>query len=146
MWYDTIINVVLMSPFHQLFSKNMMMVSVTGRKSRQVYTLPVNYLQIDDTLYIISYRDRSWWRNLRGGAPLTINLRGKIIGAYGTVLEETTEIADALKTYLEHRPSITLPVGFKVNSEGEIKGRMIAKLVVIKIKLMSEHDNVEQAA
>jgi hypothetical protein len=53
--------------------------SVTGRRSGRVYTFPVGYEQEGDRVTItVGWPERKrWWRNLRGGAPVRIRLRGR---------------------------------------------------------------------
>ena len=55
-----------------MFSKSILLITVTGRKSGKKYTTPVNYLRRGDELTIISLHTRTWWRNLRGGREVTI--------------------------------------------------------------------------
>lgn len=59
---------ILRSPMHGILSGSTMLITVTGRKSGRPITTPVNYYQKGDTLWVISNRERSWWRNLKGGA------------------------------------------------------------------------------
>ena len=46
------------------------LITVTGRKTGRKYTTPVGYYQEGDTLWVISSRDRTWWRNATGGAQV----------------------------------------------------------------------------
>ncbi|MCB0144872.1 MAG: nitroreductase family deazaflavin-dependent oxidoreductase, partial [Caldilineaceae bacterium] len=71
---------ILQSPLHRIASSQIMLITVTGRKSGKQYTTPVNFVEIDDfedegLLSVVSHQHRTWWRNLRGGAPVTIVLR-----------------------------------------------------------------------
>ena len=74
---NTFVGGILHSPFHGLLSKHMMLITFTGRVSGKRYTTPVNYLFIGDVIYVVSLRDRTWWRNLRGGGPVTLRLNGE---------------------------------------------------------------------
>ena len=76
MWYNTIMKWVLCSSLHGLLSKNIMLITFTGRKSGKVYTLPVNYVRDGDVFSVVSFRHRTWWRNLRGGAPASGSTQG----------------------------------------------------------------------
>lgn len=77
MWYNSMMKWLLRSPLHGLISKNIMLLTYTGRKSGKVYTVPVNYVRQSDHLSVVSYRHRTWWRNLRGGAPVTLLIQGQ---------------------------------------------------------------------
>jgi deazaflavin-dependent oxidoreductase (nitroreductase family) len=68
---------LLRSPAHGLLSRNVMLVSVTGRKSGKTYTTPVEYKRTGNKVAVVSRAGRTWWRNLEGGAPVRVFLRGK---------------------------------------------------------------------
>ena len=76
MWYNAVIAALLRSPLHALLSGQIMLISVTGRKSGATFTAPVNYIQDEDVLWVVSARDRTWWRNARGGCAVSLRLRG----------------------------------------------------------------------
>ena len=67
---------LLRSPFH-VFMGGMLLITVSGRKSGRAISTPVNYVRDGDTLLITSKADRTWWNNVRGGAPVTLLLNGK---------------------------------------------------------------------
>ena len=77
MWYNSIMSAVLRSPLHGMLSKNMMLITVTGKKSGREYTTPVSFTRQGDDLWVISKRERTWWRNLIGGAPVRLELKGE---------------------------------------------------------------------
>lgn len=76
MWYNSIMAAVLRSPLHGMLSKNMMLITVTGKKTGRQYTTPVSYSQQGEVLWVISNRERTWWRNLSGGAPVRLVFKG----------------------------------------------------------------------
>src|SRR4028118_1236877 len=49
---------------------------ITGRKTGKQYTIPISYIQDGDLL--TCYTASVWWKNVRGGAPVTVVLRGQI--------------------------------------------------------------------
>jgi deazaflavin-dependent oxidoreductase (nitroreductase family) len=87
MWYNPIIKALLYSPLHGFMSGSILLLTFTGRKSGQQYTIPVSYMREEDTLTIFSQRKRTWWRNLQGGAPVTVRVRGKNLPATAEVIE-----------------------------------------------------------
>ncbi len=91
---------LLRSPLHSMLDSSMLLITVTGRSSGKVYTLPVNYVRQRDRLTLTSLRSRTWWRNLRGGAEAELVLKGKQVRAQATVLESEQEVATALSEYL----------------------------------------------
>ncbi|MCB0183370.1 MAG: nitroreductase family deazaflavin-dependent oxidoreductase, partial [Caldilineaceae bacterium] len=75
---------LLRSPWHAAASNEVLLITVTGRKTGKRYTTPVNYVRDGDVLSVLSHAHRTWWRNLRGGAPVTIVLQGKTIKTIAT--------------------------------------------------------------
>ncbi|MFL7868219.1 MAG: nitroreductase/quinone reductase family protein, partial [Anaerolineales bacterium] len=55
-----------------VFMGDTMLITVTGRKTGKKYTTPVGFYRDGDSLWIISSRDRTWWRNLQGGAQVEL--------------------------------------------------------------------------
>lgn len=99
------ISLVLRSPFHALLSKSILLITVKGRKTGKNYTTPVNYLRRGDVLTITSLRNRTWWRNLRGGSDVTLQLRGRKVKGKGDVIEIERGVADALAVYFQQAPN-----------------------------------------
>jgi deazaflavin-dependent oxidoreductase (nitroreductase family) len=100
MWYNTLMVWLLRSPLHGLLSGNTMVINYTGRKSGKAYRLPVSYLRLDDTLLTISFKNRTWWRNLRGGASVTVHLQGKDVSARAEVVEDDQAVVDGLRAFI----------------------------------------------
>jgi deazaflavin-dependent oxidoreductase (nitroreductase family) len=81
---------LLRSRLHRLVSGSILLITFTGRKSGQTYTTPVQYMQQGSTLTVFTQRRRVWWKNLRGGAPVTLLLRGqpRQATAYALTIED----------------------------------------------------------
>src|SRR5574341_1103338 len=76
------INICLLrSAWHELLSQSTMLITVRGRVTGTEYTFPVGYVLRDGAITVFSPRTRRWWMNLRGGAPVTIVLRGQELHA-----------------------------------------------------------------
>ncbi len=105
-WLNKMIMWMLRSPFHGIVSKNIMLITVTGRKSGKKYTLPVSYARDGDLLLCSTDREvRSWWKNLRGGADVVLRLRGKDVAGHADVIYDDPEaIAKGIGTMLKHVP------------------------------------------
>ncbi len=96
---------VLRSPLHGLVSANVMLITFTGRKSSKAYTTPVNYVRDGEALIILSQDDRTWWKNLRGGAPVFIRFQGQDLKGTGEVFEDPEAVAEGLLTLVQRSPS-----------------------------------------
>jgi deazaflavin-dependent oxidoreductase (nitroreductase family) len=90
---------LLRSPFH-IFMSGLLLITVTGRKSGRPISTPVNYARDrardGDTLLITSKVDRTWWKNLRGGARVTVVLNGKTYQADAAVIEDRAAVEHEL--------------------------------------------------
>ncbi len=112
---------VLRSPLHGLLSGSVMLITVTGRKSGKAYTTPVNYTRLGEgeSLGVISYRQRTWWRNLRGGAAVTLRLKGRDVPGQATVIEDDGGVAAALAAILKQSPRYAKYLGVKLDPNGQ---------------------------
>jgi hypothetical protein len=93
----------LASRFHARIGSEMMMVlTFRGRRSGQSYSFPIGYMRDGNTL--ISYSPFSWWRNLRGGVPVTVVLQGRTLNGTADVCTDTDQIEAGMAVYLRHNP------------------------------------------
>jgi hypothetical protein len=129
---------ILRSPFHGMLSKNILLLTFTGRTSGKQYTTPVNYAPVGDELLIFSRKDRTWWRNLRGGAPVVFRLQGRTINGWGVVFEDVTEVERGLMTYLQTVPNFAKFFEVKIDEDGRPNREDIVQTaqprVLVKIK------------
>jgi deazaflavin-dependent oxidoreductase (nitroreductase family) len=79
-----------------VFMSGLLLITVTGRKTGRLISTPVNYVRDGDTLLVTSKVDRIWWKNLRGGAPITLRLNGKTYRAAATVIEDRAAVEQKL--------------------------------------------------
>jgi deazaflavin-dependent oxidoreductase (nitroreductase family) len=149
MWFNPITSWIIRSPLHNLVSKKMMLVSYTGRKSGQRFSTPVNYIEVMESgqlvLYTTSYRERVWWRNLRGGAVVSVRLRGKDMPARAEVFEQQKQVAGELEVYLRQAPKLGRYIGVSIDAGGTPNAdeltRAARKMVVIKTTLAHGTEN-----
>jgi hypothetical protein len=130
---------ILRSPLHRLLSRKLLLITVTGRRSGRMYTVPVSYQQQGATVRIISERHDHWWRNLRGGAPVTLQLRGRQITGQGRVSEDRQDVATQLAAHLRQSPNIARMLRVKRNERGEFRSEELhqaaERAVVVSIEL-----------
>ena len=96
---NQMLTAILFSPLYPLGGKSLL-ITVSGRKSGKAYTLPVNYSRVGDVVTIISRRGRTFWRNVRGGAPVTLHLDGRDVDGWATVTEDDPGMVAALTAYV----------------------------------------------
>ena len=70
---------LLRSPLHPVVSRQLALITVTGRRSGKDYTFPVGYRRAGERVTIpVGWPARKlWWRNLRGGAWVRLRLGGE---------------------------------------------------------------------
>jgi hypothetical protein len=133
------LSAILHSPLHRLISRNLMLITVAGRKSGRAYTVPVSYQQYDREVRIVSERSDRWWRNLRGGASVTLCLQGHEITGQASVIEEVSRVLPLLTAYVQQSPAIARMLNVKRNEQGQFKlqdlHRAAEKSVVVVIDL-----------
>ena len=86
---NPVVSALLRSPLHGIMSRTNALVTCRGRRTGRALTLPLRYAQDDTGLWIHPARaDRkTWWRNLQGGAPVTVRLRGRELTAYAEAIQ-----------------------------------------------------------
>jgi F420H(2)-dependent quinone reductase len=98
---NPLIGLILRSPLHSLLSGSLMLITYKGRKSQKVFTTPVRYVRANGTIRCFTSPDTLWWRNLRGGAEVTLRMRGKDVKCLATTVENDPQRArEALDHYL----------------------------------------------
>jgi len=118
MWYNPIMTWILRSPFHGLLSNSTMLITVKGRKSGKEFSTPVNYVDMGEALLTVSFRNRTWWRNLRSGGPVTLRLSGQDVQAWSTTIEDQQSVAEQLKAYFEKVPQIAKYLHVRLDTQG----------------------------
>ena len=118
MWYNPIMRELLNSPMHFLVSQSMMLMTYQGRKSGKTYSVPMSYLENGEALYTISSRDRVWWRNLRGGASVTLRVRGADLQARAEAIEDERQVTTHLCAYFKAAPQLARYMKIGIDTDG----------------------------
>ena len=107
---------ILRSPFHGMLSKGMMLITVIGHKTGKKYTTPVEYYDQGGYLWVITSRNRTWWRNLKGGAEVSLLIKRKAIFAFGEVVLDESEVEAQLREYVRRMPVSARGLGLLENN------------------------------
>jgi deazaflavin-dependent oxidoreductase (nitroreductase family) len=97
---NPVVVALLRSPLHRLASKNLMVLTVTGRKSGRRYTLPVTRHEQSDGSLVVSAAG-GWRHNLQDGAEVDVTLDGRDRTARVMVEEDPIRAAEVFKGLLE---------------------------------------------
>ena len=79
-YISQIVKMILRSPLHVLMSHQTMLLTLQGRKTGKTYTVVVTYIQDGKMVFFLSRAN--WWKNLRGGAKVLLQLRGKAVTGF----------------------------------------------------------------
>ena len=138
MWFNPIMKWLIRSPFHGAVSKSMLVIGYTGRKSGRRYETPVNYVREGADLLITSYQQRTWWRNMLGGVPVTVWLAGKQMQANAEVYSELADVAHYLGAYLEHVPQQARYFNVALDEQGHPAPEQVAQAakerVIVRVR------------
>ena len=135
---DDFMTWVLRSPFHGMLSKGMLLLTVTGRKTGRRFTFPVGYYREGGDLWVITSRDRTWWRNLQGGAEVGLLLKRKPVTAFAEPELDGIAVEARIPEYLSHVPQAAKPMGIRMEN-GKANAEDIARTakdrLFVRIKL-----------
>ena len=129
---------VLRSPMHGMVSKTVLLITFTGRKSGKTFTTPVDYSQDGATVYIFTHAN--WWKNLRGGAPVTLHIRGhEFQGLAEPIAEDKCAVAAGLTAHLRKVPSDAKYYGVTFDDHRNPRAEEVEKaaqtVVMIRVRL-----------
>ena len=105
---------VLRSPLHGMLSNGMMLITITGRKTGKTYTTPVGYYVEGDYMWVITSRERTWWKNLQGGAKVDLLLKRKPVKGIADVELDEKSVEVRMVEYLRHVPQAAKPMKIRM--------------------------------
>jgi deazaflavin-dependent oxidoreductase (nitroreductase family) len=129
---------ILRSPLHGMLSNGMMLITITGRKSGKMYTAPVGYYEEGGYLWVITSRERTWWKNLKGGANVNLLLKRKLVNGIATTELDHKAVAARMFEYLKRVPQAAKPMKIRVENKipnADDIARAAKDRLFVKIKL-----------
>ena len=121
-----------------MFMGNTMLITVTGCKTEKKYTTPVGFYRDGDCLWIISHRNRTWWRNLRGGAEVELHVRGEDVQGYAEAILDEVKVTAQVIEYLHHIPMAAKGLGVRLVDDEphpEDAAQLAKERMFVRIKL-----------
>jgi deazaflavin-dependent oxidoreductase (nitroreductase family) len=119
-------SVIIRSPFHAIMSSKYAIIEFSGRKSGRTYRTPVAYVRQGDRLLMST--DSPWYRNLSGGAPVRVRLRGRMVGGTADTVTDPERAAAILRQLVDEIPSYSRPAGL-TKTDGHVSDSEIARSV-----------------
>ena len=121
-----------------VFMGDTMLITVTGRKTGKKYTTPVGFYREGNTLWVLSSRDRTWWRNVKDGAEVEMRIRGKDVAGFAEAIMDEEAVTSQLGEYLKHVPMAAKPLGVRMENgepHPEDAARLAKERLFVRIKL-----------
>jgi deazaflavin-dependent oxidoreductase (nitroreductase family) len=130
---------LLRTPLHGLLSGRLMLLTFTGRKTGRRYTTPVGYTQTDERTLLTPTESR-WKRNLAGGAPVRVRLRGRTLSGTASVIDDEEGLRQSYRTMLAMNPQLRRILTIATDANGdpdpeEVRRYREAGHVVVRIRL-----------
>ena len=119
-----------------------MLITFTGRKSGRRYTTPVRYVRLDGIVRCFTSSENLWWRNLRGGALVSLRIEGRERPYHALAIDDDPQrIRAALQHYLALFPQDASYHGIRLNPDkspvAEDLERASRDAVVVEARLAS---------
>jgi F420H(2)-dependent quinone reductase len=137
---NPIVAAILRSPVHGVLSRSVMLVTVRGRRTGTWYTVPVGYVGQDGALDVLvaNRQVKTWWRNLEGGAPVELVLRGRAVPANAEALtfeRDARSFTLALRNYVAKNPQRARLV--RIRDVEDVAGLRLAagNVAMVKVSL-----------
>lgn len=135
---DRIPPAILSSSLHGLLSSKRLVLTFTGRRSGTRYATPVNYLQRGRELLITT--DHKWWRNLDGGAPVELRLRGRHLHATAEAVRDHDVVAEALTALVREHPPYGRWAHLRIGADGapdaaDVRAEVARGRVLVRVQL-----------
>ncbi len=117
---NAFMSVLLRSPLHPLLGDSFAVITVTGRKTGRRISTPINVAREPEGFTVVSYRNRTWWRNLLGGRAGELLYQGKTIPVTARIADQPGEVRDGLKAYFDRYPDYAKYFGIRRDEQGAI--------------------------
>jgi hypothetical protein len=135
------IRLILRSPLHGILSKDLMLITFKGRRSLKTFTTPVRYIAVDGRIRCFTSQDTAWWRNLRGGADVTLRIQGQDRRYSAIAIEnEPEKTRAALIHYLRLFPQDAAYHDIKLNSDKSLNAvdleNAVKEAIVVEATLL----------
>jgi hypothetical protein len=136
---NPVVSAVLRSPLHAVMSRSNALVTCTGRRTGRVVTLPLRYAEDATGLWIHPARPhrKTWWRNLEGGVPVTVRLRGRELSAHAEAIRGgDARVAEGLWSYYRRFPALAKSMGLSWDPSSV--DRAAERGVMVRIELVPD--------
>jgi F420H(2)-dependent quinone reductase len=111
-------------PFPTPLSKNLMLVSFTGRKTGRKYRQPLSYAR--DGADLLTPGGGKWTWNMEGGRPVRIKLRGRDVAARPELVRDPAEVERLLDVIVAGNPPAAKFIPLPRQADGRLEPTALA--------------------
>jgi hypothetical protein len=105
-----------------MFMGDTMLITVTGLKTGKKYSTPVGFYRENGNLWVLTSRNRTWWRNVKNGADVALLLKGKLIKAFAQAELDPKSVETHMLEYIQHVPIAARSLGIRVENKVPDRG------------------------
>ena len=97
-----------------------MLITFVGRKSGRTFTTPVRYSDRDGRIRCFTAATNRWWRNLSGGAEVTLRIRGHEQRYRAeAIADDPARVRAGLEQFLAQFPQDAAYYDLRLNAHGK---------------------------
>ena len=96
---NPLVRMLLGSPLHGVLDDSFLVLHLTGRKTGRQYDIPVNYLDMEGKLTVVTVA--RWRVNLRGGGDVEVTLRGRRRLMHALLQEDPASVAVSYQAMID---------------------------------------------
>ena len=138
-WMNSAVMALLRTPgLRSAMGRMFLILTVTGAKTGNRYTTPVQYVRDGDRLLVLSQRTRRWWRNLEQRPDVEIVLCGETIRTVAR-LAAGEEAREVIATTLRLNPRAAKFYGVAIGEDGEPAADGIDQLQETFVAIVIDH-------
>ncbi|MDH3248774.1 MAG: nitroreductase family deazaflavin-dependent oxidoreductase [Acidimicrobiia bacterium] len=136
-WVNGSMRVMLHTPLLQrLVGRTFALMTVTGSRTGNTYTIPVQYLRHDGELVVLSQRMRKWWRNITTRPAVELRIEGVTTHGKARIASDD-EALSVLAACLRDEPRVAKFYGIQPADDGGIDPEnlrgLLERVVVIVV-------------
>jgi deazaflavin-dependent oxidoreductase (nitroreductase family) len=119
---------IIHSPLHRLVGNDFAVITLTGRKTGQAISTPINLVRLGDTQTVISLRSRTWWRNLKDGRPAQLRHAGRRSNVRAEIVDTPAEVTAGMAIYFSQYPGYAKYFKLSTDMDGKPDPTELEKL------------------
>ena len=136
-WMNATMRALLRTPgLRGWLGKSFAVITVTGSKTGNQFSTPVQYMKLDGHYVVLSQTARKWWRNIRTRPHVELLVAGTVVPAQATIVKSHAA-TELLAACLAGNPRVAKFYGLRPNSAGEFDAAhvepLLERVVVIDI-------------